>query len=154
MLNKSRRYYLISGLLTVAGTMFAQMSLAAASRKMFEANSVPEALKNLPEKDAPEANNRLLIGVPEITAEPERVAVRLRSELPGTDLMLLMVSTAVPPMVAQFTIPVGTEADIQTQIRLKGTSTLQLIVRAGGKLYTAQKEVKVAVPVNHQLLAE
>jgi len=154
MLDKSRRHYLISGLFAAAGIVFSKMSFAIASRKMFEANSVPEALKNLPEKDIPEANNRLLIGVPEITAEPDRISVHLRSELPGTDLMILMASSAVPPVIAQFTIPVGTEADLQTQIRLKGTTTLQLIVRAGGKLYTAQKEVKVAIPLDHKLLSE
>jgi hypothetical protein len=31
---------------------------------------------------------------------------------------------------------------------------VQLIVRAGGKLYTAQKEVKIAVPFDNKLLSE
>lgn len=154
MLNKLRRLSLVSGLTMMAAAMLPQTVLAALSRKLFEANTVPEALKNLPEKEAPEPSNRLLIEVPEVSLDPERIPVRIRSELPGTEMMLLMAATAVPPAIAQFTIPVGTEAEIQTQIRLKGTTTVQLIVRAGGKLYTAQKEVKIAVPFDNKLLSE
>lgn len=138
----------------MAAAMLPQTVLAALSRKLFEANTVPEALRNLPEKEAPEPSNRLLIEVPEVSLDAERIPVRIRSELPGTEMMLLMAATAVPPAIAQFTIPVGTEAEIQTQIRLKGTTTVQLIVRAGGKLYTAQKEVKIAVPFDNKLLSE
>ncbi|MBC3885804.1 thiosulfate oxidation carrier protein SoxY [Undibacterium griseum] len=154
MLNKLRRLSLVSGLTMMAAAMLPQTVLAALSRKLFEANTVPEALRNLPEKEAPEPSNRLLIEVPEVSLDPERIPVRIRSELPGTEMMLLMAATAVPPAIAQFTIPVGTEAEIQTQIRLKGTTTVQLIVRAGGKLYTAQKEVKIAVPFDNKFLSE
>lgn len=154
MLNKLRRLSLVSGLTMMAAAMLPQTVLAALSRKLFEANTVPEALRNLPEKEAPEPSNRLLIEVPEVSLDAERIPVRIRSELPGTEMMLLMAATAVPPAIAQFTIPVGTEAEIQTQIRLKGTTTVQLIVRAGGKLYTAQKEVKIAVPFDNKLLSE
>ncbi|MBC3870895.1 thiosulfate oxidation carrier protein SoxY [Undibacterium oligocarboniphilum] len=154
MLNKLRRLSLVSGLTMIAAAMLPQTVLAALSRKLFEANTVPEALRNLTEKEAPEPSNRLLIEMPEVSLDPERIPVRIRSELPGTEMMLLMAATAVPPAIAQFTIPVGTEAEIQTQIRLKGTTTVQLIVRAGGKLYTAQKEVKIAVPFDNKLLSE
>ncbi|GGC87422.1 thiosulfate oxidation carrier protein SoxY [Undibacterium terreum] len=154
MLDKSRRFHVLFGLVTIAGGLLAKLSYAAASRKAFEANSTAEALKNFSEKDVPEVSNRLLIGVPEISAEPDRIAVHLRSELPGTDMMLLMSANTVPPVLAQFTIPIGTEADISTQVKLKDTTTLQLVVRAGGKLYTAQKEVKIAVPLDNKLLTE
>lgn len=154
MLNKLRRLSLVSGLTMMAAAMLPQTVLAALSRKLFEANTVPEALRNLPEKESPEPSNRLLIEVPEVSLDAERIPVRIRSELPGTEMMLLMAATAVPPAIAQFTIPVGTEAEIQTQIRLKGTTTVQLIVRAGGKLYTAQKEVKIAVPFDNKFLSE
>jgi predicted secreted protein len=90
---------------------------AALNRKLFEANTVAEALKNLPEKEPQEPSNRLLIDVPEVSLDAERIPIRIRSELPGTDMMLLMAATVVPPAIAQFTIPVGTEAEIQTQIR-------------------------------------
>lgn len=154
MLNKLRRLSLVSGLTIVAASLLPKVTFAALNRKLFEANTVAEVLKNLPEKDAPEPSNRLLVDVPEVSLDPERIPVRIRSELPGTDMMLLMAATVVPPAIAQFTIPVGVEAEIQTQIRLKGTTTVQLIVRAGGKLYTAQKEVKIAVPFDNKFLSE
>lgn len=154
MKSSPRRQFLFSSLLAVAGTLLSQLTLAATVRKMFDANSVSEALNNLPEKIQPEASNRLLLGVPEISANPERIPVRLRSELPGTDLLILLSPSAVPPMIAQFAVPVGTEAEVRTQIRLKSTSTLQLVARAGGKLYTVQKEVKVAIPYDARLFSE
>jgi sulfur-oxidizing protein SoxY len=154
MLNKLRRLSVLSGLTIAVATVLPKAVFAALNRKLFEANTVAEALKNLPEKEPQEPSNRLLIDVPEVSLDAERIPIRIRSELPGTDMMLLMAATVVPPAIAQFTIPVGTEAEIQTQIRLKGTTTVQLIVRAGGKLYTAQKEVKIAVPFDNKLLSE
>ena len=154
MLIISRRRYLWSGLMAMSSMLFGQISWAAANRKLFDAGSSAAALQTLAEKDAPELSRRLMLAIPEISADPSHIAVHIRSELPGTDMMILMATSITPPVVAQFMIPVGTEADIQTMIKLTDTTTMQLVVRAGGKLYFVQKEVKIAKPLDNKLLSE
>ena len=154
MLNQSRRKHIFSNLAVLASTLISSYSWSAQSRKLFDASSTAEAIRTLAEKDPLEPSNRLLIDLPEISVDPGRVAIRVRSELPGTDMMLIMSTSTVPSVIAQFNIPVGTEADIYTLIKVPGTSAIQLIARAGGKLYSAQKEVKIALPLNTKLLME
>jgi sulfur-oxidizing protein SoxY len=154
MLNLIRRSFVLSGLVVFSTLLTGKMSFAAINRKLFDAPSVAEALNTLPEKLAPEPSNRLMINAPEISANPQRIQIHLRSELPGTDLFLLMASSSTPPMIAQFTIPVGTEADVRTEIKLADTTKLLLVVRAAGKLYSVQKEVKIAKPLDTATMSQ
>ncbi len=148
------RRSILSGLAALTSMMFYNFSFAAANRKLFDETSTATALKTLSDKEQPEPSNRLMISAPEISVDPGRIPIHLRSELPGTDMMVLMATSAVPPVVAQFMIPVGTEADVQTMIKVTDTTKLQLVVRAGGKLYSVQKEVKIAKPLDNKLLSD
>lgn len=154
MLNLIRRNFVLSGLVALSTLLTGKTAFAVGNRKLFDATSVAEALNTLPEKLAPEPSNRLMIGAPEISANPHQIQIHLRSELPGTDMMLLMASSATPPVIAQFTIPVGTEADVRTAIKFADTTRLLLVVRAAGKLYSVQKEVKIAKPLDTAIMSQ
>lgn len=153
MRNYSRRRLLLSGLTSLPILLLSGKSWGEANPKIFNAASLAEAIKALASKEQPLPSNRLLLELPEISAEPHRISVRMRSELPGTDMMLLIVEKAMQPVAAQFTIPTGTEADIRTFIKVPGTTSVHLIVQAGGKLYTAHKQIKIAQPFNSKQLA-
>jgi sulfur-oxidizing protein SoxY len=49
------------------------------------------------------------------------------------------------PLAAEFVIPAGTEADVSTRVRMGKTTMVTAVVKAGGKLYSASKEVKVTI---------
>ncbi|MDY7539945.1 thiosulfate oxidation carrier protein SoxY [Undibacterium sp. RTI2.1] len=154
MLKKFHRRHFLLKIFSTTVFSLESTSFAATTRRLFDANSPADASKLYAEKDPIEPSNQLLVDTPEISAEPGRISIRIRSELPGTDMMLIISPSIVPPVIAQFLIPVGTEADITTMIKLSGTSKIQLVVRAGGRLYSAQKEVKIAIPLNTKLLME
>lgn len=87
---------------------------------------------------------RILLDVAEIVEDGDRVVVRVMSTLPSTDQITLLADTELKPVLAQFNISPDLEPDITTHIRLSGTGTLRAVVRAGGKIYSVTKEVKVA----------
>ena len=49
------------------------------------------------------------------------------------------------PLAAEFIIPAGTDADVSTRVGMGKTSRVTAVVKAGGKLYSASKEVKVTI---------
>lgn len=93
----------------------------------------------------PGPGTQILLDVPEIADGGASVRARIMTTLPGTDWIALLIDKNPQPLAAQFTIPSGTEPDIELLVTLPQTSMLRAVVRAGGKYYTVNKEVKVAV---------
>ena len=48
-------------------------------------------------------------------------------------------------LAANFAIPKGTIADVQTRIKMAQTSNVYAVVRASGKYYYAAKEIKITL---------
>ncbi|MFZ6672742.1 hypothetical protein [Undibacterium sp. Xuan67W] len=87
----------------------------------------------------------LLLDSPAI-ASAGLIQVRLMSELPGTELFLLLNATPAkgePTVLAAQEIPNMSKADIRVKIKLAKNSELLLVVRAGGKWYSVTNDVKV-----------
>jgi len=88
----------------------------------------------------------LLLDSPAI-APAGLLSVHLMSELPGTDLFLLLNATPAkgePTVLAAQEIPNRTKADIRVKVKLAKSSELLLVVRAGGKWYNATNDIKIA----------
>ena len=49
------------------------------------------------------------------------------------------------PLAAGFVIPAGTEADVQTRLKMGQSTNVLAVVKADGKLYSASKETKVTL---------
>jgi len=63
----------------------------------------------------------------------------------GVESMSIFVENNPNPLVAEFLIPAGTDADVSTRLRMGKTSKVTAVVKANGKLYSASKEVKVTI---------
>jgi sulfur-oxidizing protein SoxY len=59
--------------------------------------------------------------------------------------MSIFVENNPTPLVVEFMVPAGTEADVATRLRMGKTSNVTAVVKADGKLYSASKEVKVTI---------
>jgi len=57
----------------------------------------------------------------------------------------VLVERNPAPLVAGFTIPEGTEAEIQTRLRMGESSNIVAVVRSEGRLFSAVKETKVTL---------
>lgn len=109
-----------------------------------EAKDVASALAALGVQN-PGPGKRILLDVPEIVDEKENVLIKVRSAIPNTDWIAVLVDKNPLPFVGQFDL-VGTKTtSIEVKSKFTQTSTVVAVVRADGKYYRVDKEVKVAV---------
>ncbi|MBV8658158.1 MAG: thiosulfate oxidation carrier protein SoxY [Burkholderiales bacterium] len=114
----------------------------------------PKSLFDMPTSDgalallgaqAAQAGKHVLLDAPEIVDRDDRVTVRVYSAIPATEQITILVDKALRPVVAQFVLTAEAEPDVSVTIKLPSTSTVRAVVKAGGKLYTVTKEIKLAM---------
>lgn len=151
-MNKFRRAFLKStgaaGALLVAfgtGLLKSGEVFAATWNKLaFSSNNMNDAMKNANYGGAIESKD-IALKVPDIAENGAIVPVEVTSNIPGTTSIAFFVEKNQYPMVADFELPSGTEPYISTRIKMSQTSPVRVAVRAGGKVYTQSKEVKVTI---------
>ncbi len=115
----------------------------AAGRDGFDAKSLGDALKAL--GGTPAANDQVKIDSPDIAENGAVVLVGAVSKLPNTTEIFLLVEKNPNPLAASFVIPAGTEADVQTRLKMGQSTHVIAVVKADGKLFSATKETKVTL---------
>ncbi|MHB1619372.1 MAG: thiosulfate oxidation carrier protein SoxY [Sulfuricella sp.] len=128
-----------AGLLKPGQVLAAEWNKAA-----FGANNIADAMKKLNIAGAAESKD-ILIKVPDIAENGVVVPVEVTSKIPGTTSIMIFVEKNPTPLVAEFELSNGAEAYISTRIKMASTSRVRVAVKAGGKAYTASKEVKVTL---------
>jgi len=115
----------------------------AAGRAGFDAKTLEEALKALGGTAA--ASDQVTIVSPDIAENGAVVPVGAVSKLANTTEMYLLVEKNPTPLAAGFVIAAGTEADVQTRLKMGQSTNVLAVVKADGKLYSATKETKVTL---------
>jgi sulfur-oxidizing protein SoxY len=123
-------------------------SFAAANDKYpedaFKQKSGDEAIKLLYGKTA-EKSDKVNLDAPEIAENGAVVPISVSSDLPDVTSISILVSENPNALAASYKIPPGTMASVSNRVKMAKTSNVIAIVEAGGKLYSASKEVKVTV---------
>jgi len=123
-------------------------ALAAANDKYpdeaFKQKSDADAIKSLYGK-APQATDKIKLDAPEIAENGSVVPVSMTTSLADVSSISFLVSENPVALVASYKIPAGTVPSVANRIKMAKTSNVMVIVEAGGKLYSATKEVKVTV---------
>ena len=127
-----------------AGLLKPTQALAGAPRSAFEAKNVGDALKNMG-ATAPVDSKDITIKAPDIAENGAVVPVEVTSGIPGTSAIAILAEKNATPLVADFSRMGGAEGYISTRIKMGQTSLVRAVVTAGGKTYTAAKEVKVTI---------
>lgn len=110
----------------------------------FEARSVADALKAINASDAAQSA-QITVKAPDIAENGAVVPVEVNSAIPGTESIAIIGEKNNRPLVAYFDLMNGAEGFVSTRIKLVSTSNVRAVVKAGGKVYTAAKEVKVTI---------
>jgi sulfur-oxidizing protein SoxY len=110
----------------------------------FKQKSEADALKALYGKTA-EASDKVNLDAPEIAENGAVVPIAVATTMPGVTGIAIMVLENPYTLAAAYKIPDGTEASVACRLKMAKTSKVIAIVEAGGKLYSATKEVKVTV---------
>lgn len=123
-------------------------ALAAANDKYpeaaFKAKSEADAIKALYGKTA-EPSDKVKMDAPEIAENGAVVPISVTTTLADVTSISFLVSENPVALVASYRIPAGTLPNVANRIKMARTSNVIVVVEAGGKLYSANKEVKVTV---------
>jgi sulfur-oxidizing protein SoxY len=123
-------------------------ALAAANDKYpedaFKQKGAPDAIKALYGKEH-EASDKVKLDAPEIAENGAVVPISVSTTLADVTSISFLVAENPNALVAMYKIPVGTVPAVANRIKMAKTSNVIVVVEAGGKLYSATKEVKVTV---------
>ena len=73
------------------------------------------------------------------------VPISVSSTLADVTSISILVAENPNALAASYKIPAGTVPSVGNRIKMAKTSNVMVVVEAGGKLYSATKEVKVTV---------
>jgi len=110
----------------------------------FKQKNSDDAIKALYGKTA-EASDKIKLDAPEIAENGAVVPVAVSSTLPDVTSISILVAENPNALIASYRIPGGTIPNVANRIKMAKTSNVIAVVEAGGKLYSASKEVKVTV---------
>ena len=127
-----------------AGLLKPTMALAGAPRTAFEAKNVGDAMKGMG-ATSPADSKDITIKAPDIAENGAVVPVEVTSGIAGTTAIAIISEKNATPLVADFDLSNGAQGFISTRIKMGQTSLVRAVVTAGGKTYTAAKEVKVTI---------
>ncbi|WP_375412167.1 thiosulfate oxidation carrier protein SoxY [uncultured Bradyrhizobium sp.] len=139
----------ILALMGVAGIRFdLTPALAAANDKYpedaFKQKSSDDAIKTLYGKTA-ELSDKVKLDAPEIAENGAVVPISVSSTLADVTSISILVTENPNALAATYRIPPGTIPNVANRLKMAKTSNVIAVVEAGGKLYSASKEVKVTV---------
>jgi sulfur-oxidizing protein SoxY len=110
----------------------------------FKQKSDADAIKLLYGKTA-EASDKVKLDAPEIAENGAVVPVSVSTTLADVTSISILVAENPNALIASYKLPAGTVPSIANRIKMAKTSNVIVVVEAGGKLYSATKEVKVTV---------
>jgi sulfur-oxidizing protein SoxY len=141
-----------AGLVVLAGvgdTAFGLASAVAAANDKypegaFKQKGEADAIKSLYGKTA-EASDKVKLDAPEIAENGAVVPISVTTTLENVTSISFLVSENPNALAASYKIPAGTMPSVANRLKMAKTSNVIVVVEAGGKLYSATKEVKVTV---------
>lgn len=149
---QSRRTFLkgslASGAVAVAvgaGLLTPQTVLAAWPKGAFEAKGVDKTMSALFGGAGTTDSKDIKIKAPDIAENGAVVPVSVTTGIAGIESISLLASSNPSPLTASFNLGATAEGYVSTRIKVRKTSKVIAVVKAGGKLFTASKDVKVTI---------
>lgn len=134
----------VLGALAAAGIIKPGIALAEWNKAAFEAKSMADTLKALGAAQPADSKDVQVTG-PDIAENGAVVPVGVTSAIPGTTMMAILIEKNPNALAASFVLPAGTEANVQTRVKMGQTSNIYALVKAGDKFFLATKEIKVTL---------
>ena len=131
------------GVLASAGIIAPGMALADWNKAAFDAKSMADTLKAM--GAAPVDSKDVQVTGPDIAENGAVVPVGVTSTLPNVTMVAILIEKNPNALSASFTLPAGTEASVQTRVKMGQTSNVYALVKSDGKFFMANKEIKVTL---------
>jgi len=114
------------------------------NKAAFDTHSVADTVKALG-GGAPAESKDIQIVAPDIAENGAVVPITITSNIPKTQSIAVLVEKNPNTLAASFDIPEGTDPYVQTRVKMGQTSLITALVKADGKYYFVNKEVKVTL---------
>jgi len=142
---KLQRRALIRSLFTAAAVMAVpRWLLASRPDAAFDADNSASVVSDLFEGPITESD-QVTLKVPDIAENGAVVPVTVSTDLTDVESISVIVENNPTPLVAMFELSAQSVPEISVRIKMGESSKVQTVVKAGGKLYSASKEVKVTI---------
>lgn len=138
-----RRNLLKAGLATVGAVLVPRAVIGAYPVDAFLAEQPADALREILGTADIAPGDAIEIDAPPIASDPDLVTVRVRSGYPDTESITLVAGGNESPLAAHYRLYGGQDA-VTTRLRLDQTGELLVVVRAGGQLHSASRQLRVA----------
>ncbi|MDH5436682.1 MAG: thiosulfate oxidation carrier protein SoxY [Gammaproteobacteria bacterium] len=128
-----------------AGLLIPRTVMAAWPKSAFESKNVNDALNAIAGTTTTDSSGKVKINAPEIAEVASEVRITVDADMDGIDSISIIVEKNPSPLTAHFELGAGALGFVSTRVKMAKTSNVIAVVKANGKLYSAQKEVKVTV---------
>ena len=135
----------MAGVAAAAGLLTPQLVMAAWPKAAFEAKSIDSATESLLGSSSLAGSNDISIKAPPIAENGAVVNVAVSTKMPNVESISILVEKNASPLASSFNLSAATEPFIKTRIKVAKTSSVIAVVKSGGKLYSAGREVKVTI---------
>lgn len=135
---------LAAGVAAGAGLLAPQAVLAAWPKAAFDAKEMDAAMSAVTGGGAAEAGD-IKVKAPDIAENGAVVPITVSTGMEGVESISIFAVKNATPLTATYTLGEGAEAFVSTRIKMGKTSDVVALVKAGGKFYSAKKEVKVTI---------
>ena len=128
-----------------AGLAYPLAALAATWNKdAFGAKTAADALKGIGASNAQQSGD-IAIDAPEIAENGAVEPIEILSKVPGTTSISVIAEKNPFPLVAQFDFLEGALPFVKLNMKIAETSDIRVIAQAGGKSYSATRNIKVTI---------
>lgn len=133
------------GVAVAAGLLAPGRVLAAWPEMAFKAKAMPEMLNALLGDENTEESGDINIKAPDIAENGAVVPVTISTSIAGAESIAVIAINNPAPLVASYNLGEGAEGFVSTRIKMGKSGDVVAVVKSGGKLYSAKKEVKVTI---------
>lgn len=129
-----------------AGLLTPSTVLADWNKKAFEAKKADDALNGMYGTTSAQDSGDISLKAPAIAENGAVTPITIdASKMSGVESISIIASKNPMPLVCEYSFAGGAEGYVSTRIKMGETQNVVAIVKAGGKLYKAEQEVKVTI---------
>jgi len=135
-----------SSLLALLGFLLAKplSVLAAWNEQAFGAKTAADALKGIGASGAAPSKD-IVIDAPQIAENGAVVPIEISSNVPGTSAIAVVIEKNPFPLAGRFEFKEGALPFVKLNVKMGETSDVRVVAFAGGKQFTATREIKVTI---------
>ena len=133
------------GVALSAGLLTPRAVVAAWPKGAFKARDVDTVLSELMGGTDVADSADIKLKAPDIAENGAVVPVTVSTSLPNVESIAIVVEKNPAPLAASFDMSGATSGYVSTRIKMGKTSNVLAVVKSGGKLFKASREVKVTI---------